>query len=228
MKKIISLVATAVLLLSGISGCKADEPLLKTGILRVAVTNELDNSEEIAQKIASEMGVSYELITIEKNEAQKMLADGSADIAIGRFSERETPNLTYRMTLPVAENRIYIVCGKELNFSATSQLEGKVIGADTELPQTVRNSLLSNAMDKKFVCENAEKAAEMLKSGDAAAYVCFEDEAVALISENAELRCCTPTDIEPERYRVLLHGENTELFSAVNGAIGKTIILAND
>lgn len=226
MKKILAVIAAVVLLLSG---CKANnKALLKTGILRVAVTYELDNSEEIAKTIANGMGVPYELIKTDRDSAPKMLADGIADIAIGRFSERENPNLTYRMTLPVAENRIYFVCGKESYFSATSQLEGKVIGADADLPQTVRNSLLSVAMDKKFVCENAITAAEMLKSGDIEAYICFEDEAVALISENKELRCCTPADIEPERYRILIHGEKTELFGAVNGAIGETIILQND
>lgn len=216
-------------MLGGISGCKAEnKPLLKTGILRVAVTFELDNSEEIARKIANEMGVSYELIKTDRNTAPKMLADGSADIAIGRFSERENPNLSYRMTLPVAENRIYIVCDKASDYSASSQLEGKIIGADAELPQTIRTSLSGIAVDKNIVCDNAKKAAEMLKSGDIAAYVCFEDEAAELISENKELRCCAPADIEPENYRVLIHGENTELFGAVNGAIGKTIILAND
>lgn len=225
MKKIVSLFAAAVLFLSG---CKAEEPLLKTGILRVAVTYELENTEEIAEKIANEMCVPYELIMIDNNEAQQILAEGSADIAIGRFSERENPNLAFRMTLPVAENRIYFICGKDMQFSTVAQLQGKSIGAGAQLPQTIRTSLLSVAMDKKFLCENAEAAAGMLKSGDIAVYVCFEDEALSLLSENNELRCCTPADIEPERYRVLIYGGNTDLFGAVNGVIGKTFILADN
>lgn len=202
--------------------------MLKTGVLRVAVTYELENTEEIAETIANEMGVAYELIRIEKNEAQKILADGNADIAIGRFSERENPNLAFRMTLPVAENRIYFICGKDYQFSAVSQLEGKSIGAGADIPQSVRASLFSVAMDRKFLCENAESAAEMLKTGDIAAYVCFEDEALALLSENSELRCCTPADIDPELYRVLVHGGNTKLFSAVNSAIGKMFIITDN
>ena len=221
MKKFALLIIAAVLLLSGCETPK--EPLLKSGKLRAAVTFELENSEEIAEHIAKELGAPLEISKTDRSAALEMVANGRADIAVGAFGESNDPGLSFMMTMPVAENRIYIVCGSDLSVTGTTDLTGRVVGASAELPESILRSLISIVADGNLICNNAKTAAELLKSGDINAYVCFEKEAVELISGNNGLRCCIPADIEPERYGVVVSKTKTALFGAVNGIVGKMI-----
>ena len=221
MKKIALLICAAVLFLSGCGTPK--EPMLKSGKLRAAVTFELENSEEIAEHIAKELGVPLEISKTDRSAALEMVSNGRADIAVGAFSDSNSPGLSYLMTMPVAENRIYIVYGGDISVTGTIDLTGKIVGASEELPESILRSLISIVADGNLICNNAKSAAELLKSGDINAYVCFEKEARELLSGNNELRCCFPADIEPERYGVVVSKSKTALFGAVNGIVGKMI-----
>lgn len=221
MKKIALLIFSAILLLSGCTERK--ESILSSGKLRAAVTFELENSAEIAEYIANELGAPLEISKTDRNTALEMVANGRADIAVGAFSESNEPGLNFLMTMPVAENRIYIVCGGDLTVTGSNELTGRVVGASAELPESLQRSLISFVADGKLICNNAKTAADLLKSGDIHAYVCFEEEALELLSGNNELRCCIPADIEPERYGVLVLKSKTDLFGAVNGIVGKMI-----
>ena len=221
MKKIALLICAAVFILSGCGTTK--EPLLKSGKLRAAVTFELENSGEIAEYIANELGAPLEISKTDRSAALEMVASGRADIAVGAFSDSNDPGLNFLMTMPIAENRIYIVCGGDLSVTGTTDLTGKIVGASAELPESILRSLISVVADGNLICNNAKTAAELLKSGDIHAYVCFEEEAMELISGNNKLRCCIPADIEPERYGVVVSKSKTALFGAVNGIVGKMI-----
>ena len=221
MKKIALLIIAAVLFLSGCG--TPTEPLLKSGKLRAAVTFDLENSEKIAEYIANELGAPLVISKTDRSAALEMVANGRADIAVGAFSDSNSPGLNYFMTMPVAENRIYIVCGGDFSATGTTDLTGKIIGASEKLPESILRSLISIAADGNLICNNAKTAAELLKSGDINAYVCFEEEATELLSENNKLRCCIPADIAPERYGVVVSKSKTALFGAVNGIVGKMI-----
>ena len=221
MKKFVLIALAAVLLLSGCS--EKTKPLLKTGKLRAAITSELENSREIAEFVAKGLDAPLEISKTDRETALDMLADGRADIAVGSFSESNDPGLNFLMTLPVAENKIYIVCGSEISVTSTADLLGKVCGASAKLPENILRTLIEIVSDGNLVCNNAQSASEMLGSGDMQAYICFEDEALELISRNKSLRSCIPADIMTERYSILVQKDNTVLFGAVNGIVGKMI-----
>lgn len=221
MKKIVLLISAVVLLLSGCTTPK--EPMLKSGKLRAAITYELENSAEIAEYIAKELNAPLEITKADRSAALDMLSSGRADIAIGSFSDSNDPGLNFLMTMPIAENKIYIVCDGDISVTGTTDLMGRVAGASAELPESILRSLISIVSDGTLVCNNAKTAAELLKSGDIQAYVCFEEEALELLSENKELRCCIPADIDAERFGILVPKSKTALFGAVNGIVGKMI-----
>lgn len=221
MKKIVLLISAVVLLLSGCTTPK--EPMLKSGKLRAAITYELENSAEIAEYIAKELNAPLEITKADRSAALDMLSSGRADIAIGSFSDSNDPGLNFLMTMPIAENKIYIVCDGDISVTGTTDLVGRVAGASAELPESILRSLISIVSDGTLVCNNAKTAAELLKSGDIQAYVCFEEEALELLSENKELRCCIPADIDAERFGILVPKSKTALFGAVNGIVGKMI-----
>ena len=221
MKKIVLLISAVVLLLSGCTTPK--EPMLKSGKLRAAITYELENSAEIAEYIAKELNAPLEITKADRSAALDMLSSGRADIAIGSFSDSNDPGLNFLMTMPIAENKIYIVCDGDISVTGTTDLMGRVAGASAELPESILRSLISIVSDGTLVCNNAKTAAELLKSGDIQAYVCFEEEALELLSENKELRCCIPVDIDAERFGILVPKSKTALFGAVNGIVGKMI-----
>lgn len=221
MKKIVLLISAVVLLLSGCTTPK--EPMLKSGKLRAAITYELENSAEIAEYIAKELNAPLEITKADRSAALDMLSSGRADIAIGSFSDSNDPGLNFLMTMPIAENKIYIVCDGDISVTGTTDLMGRVAGASADLPESILRSLISIVSDGTLVCNNAKTAAELLKSGDIQAYVCFEEEALELLSENKELRCCIPADIDAERFGILVPKSKTALFGAVNGIVGKMI-----
>ena len=221
MKKIVLLISAVVLLLSGCTTPK--EPMLKSGKLRAAITYELENSAEIAEHIAKELNAPLEITKADRSAALDMLSSGRADIAIGSFSDSNDPGLNFLMTMPIAENKIYIVSDGDISVTGTTDLMGRVAGASAELPESILRSLISIVSDGTLVCNNAKTAAELLKSGDIQAYVCFEEEALELLSENKELRCCIPADIDAERFGILVPKSKTALFGAVNGIVGKMI-----
>lgn len=221
MKKIVLLISAVVLLLSGCTTPK--EPMLKSGKLRAAITYELENSAEIAEYIAKELNAPLEITKADRSAALDMLSSGRADIAIGSFSDSNDPGLNFLMTMPIAENKIYIVSDGDISVTGTTDLMGRVAGASAELPESILRSLISIVSDGTLVCNNAKTAAELLKSGDIQAYVCFEEEALELLSENKELRCCIPADIDAERFGILVPKSKTALFGAVNGIVGKMI-----
>lgn len=215
------LISAVVLLLSGCTTPK--EPMLKSGKLRAAITYELENSAEIAEYIAKELNAPLEITKADRSAALDMLSSGRADIAIGSFSDSNDPGLNFLMTMPIAENKIYIVSDGDISVTGTTDLMGRVAGASAELPESILRSLISIVSDGTLVCNNAKTAAELLKSGDIQAYVCFEEEALELLSENKELRCCIPADIDAERFGILVPKSKTALFGAVNGIVGKMI-----
>lgn len=221
MKKFALLIFSAILLLSGCTERK--EPILKSGKLRAAITFELENSSEIAEYIAKELDAPLEITKADRSAALEMLSSGRADIAIGSFSDSNDPGLNFLMTMPIAENRIYIVCGGDLSVTSLTDLTGRVVGASAELPESLLRSLISIVADGNLICNNAKTAADLLKSGDIHAYVCFEEEALGLLSENKELRCCIPSDIGAEQFGILVPKSKTALFGAVNGIVGKMI-----
>ena len=221
MKKIVLLISAVVLLLSGCTTSK--EPMLKSGKLRAAITYELENSAEIAEYIAKELNAPLEITKADRSAALDMLSSGRADIAIGSFSDSNDPGLNFLMTMPIAENKIYIVCDGDISVTGTTDLMGRVAGASAELPESILRSLISIVSDGTLVCNNAKSASELLKSGDIHAFVCYEEDALELLSENKELRCCIPADIEAERFGILVPKSKTALFGAVNGIVGKMI-----
>lgn len=221
MKKLVLLVSATALLLTG-CGAK-EEALLPGGRLRAAVTSELDAPEETAGQIAQALGAFLEICSADRYTAMEMLSNGSADIAIGEFSESDDPGLSFLMTLPIAENGIYVICGGDLAVTSQADLAGKIVGASDRLPESILRSLASIAADQELVCGDAGTAAELLGSGDMNAYVCFEDEALELLAGNNELRSCIPADIPAERYGILVSKSRPELFGAVNGIVGEMI-----
>lgn len=205
-------------------GCQAkEEPMLTTGKLRAAVTSELENSREIAEYIAQGLDAPLEVIQTDRATAAEMLSQGSVDIAVGGYSLSNDPGLSYLMTMPVSESKIYVVCGGGLTVTGKDDLTGVVTGASSELPEGVLRSIRESVADGKLVCDNAETAAELLADGGMSAYVCFEQEALELIKDNKELRSCIPSDIDSEQYSVIVLKGNTDLFSAVNRVVGEMI-----
>lgn len=221
MKKKVLLICASALLLTG---CGArEQSLLQEGRLRAAVTSELNDSEEIAERIAQGLGAPAEIYRTDRYTAMEMLSKGSADLAIGEFSETNDPGLSFLMTLPVAQNGIYVVCGGELSVTCLADLAGKTVGASEKLPESILRSLTGTAADEKLVCDNTETAAGLFGSGDMDAFVCFESEALELLAGNDGLRCCVPSDISAERYSILVSKGKPELFGAVNGIVGEMI-----
>lgn len=219
--KIIAALLAAMLLTScSASNDRSADAVRQSGVLRIAV-QESEQLCELSEFIAESMGVKPEYIQTDKDNALRMLDDGSADVAVGYFVKNDNPGLDYSMTIPFYSERVYAVCRSDEYHTALSELSGKLLGADSALFASVERQIMFESANGVLYCSAPDTAVEMLKNDELDAFLCLESKALELISESDGINCCIMTDIEPEEYCVVLSKSDTQLYGAVNGAIGK-------
>lgn len=214
-------------LLSGIllTGCYAvndssADAVREKGALRIAV-QESEQLYKLSEFITESLGVKPEYIQTDQFTALQMLSDGSADAAVGYYVRKDNPGLDYSMTIPFYSENVYAICPSDKYYTALSDLSGKLLGADSDLFDSVERQIMFKSANNTLYCSVPDTAVEMLKNNELDSFLCLEGDALKLISENDGINCCIMPDIEPEEYCVVLRKSDSQLYGAVNGAIGK-------
>lgn len=219
--KICSALLAAMLLTScAAAKDRSADTVRERGALRIAV-QESEQLYELSEFIAESIGVKPEYIQTDKDAALRMLSDGSADAAVGYYAKNDNPGLDYSMTIPFYSERVYAVCRSDEYYTALSELTGKLLGADSDLFYSVERQIMFESANGVLYCSAPDTAVEMLKNDELDAFLCLESKALELISENEGINCCVMPDIESEEYCVVLSKGDTQLYGALNGAIGK-------
>lgn len=218
-------IAAALLAGALLTGCSAAkdssaDAVRESGMLRIAVQED-ERLYELSEAIAESMGVKPEYILTDKAAALSMLFDGSADAAVGYYAKNDSPGLEYSMTIPFYSQRVYAVCRAEEYYTALSELSGSLLGADSELFDSVERQIALESAKGALYCSAADTAAGMLRNDELDAFLCLESRALALISENDGLRGYIMPDIEAEEYCVVVSKSDMQLYSAINSAIGE-------
>ncbi len=220
LKKISAYLLAAVLL----TGCSAEnrsaEQVRQRGTLRIAVQQEAQLSE-LSEHISRSLGAAPEYITADKQTALAMLSEGSADVAVGYYSESENPGLAYGMTTPFHIESIYAVCAEGEFISSFGELDGSLLGAEQTLPESTLRAISAGSADGVLYCTSPQSAGEMLLSGELEAFLCLESRAAELVQSTAGLRCYLLPDLQAERYCAVVLRENSQLYGEISSSIGE-------
>ncbi len=219
--KIIFTFISAVALLTGCSSAdRSADTLREQGSVTVALQQGY-SLEGLSQYIADRLGAKPVYVSADKQAALTMLADGSADIAVGYFSESENPGLAFGLTVPFHTENIYAVCLEDEFVTSLAGLSGELLGADEQLSESTVRELSDASADGKLYCNSMAAASEMLKANELDAFICFESRAAELVQSSEGLRCYQLSDMQAERYCTVVLRENAQLYGEVNSAVGE-------
>lgn len=223
MKQFLAAIA-AVLLLAALCGCRdmGDSARVRQdGVLRIAVV-EGEELLSLAEFIAQDMGVQAEYHTAaDRQGALELLKAGRADIAVAYFDRSYGSD--FDMTVAFGGSYIYAVTRGEEPCGSLAALSGKRLCADPQLDAVTLNSISAVSACDIDAAADIEAAAQQLSDGNIDAYLCAEESAFQMLSQNRGLRCGVITELDHVDYRVALIS-GSDLYAEVNAAVAKMTV----
>lgn len=185
-------------------------------------SDEYDGIEvKIAAQLAKGLGAEMEVVPVERENLLQTLADGRAQLALGRLPTTLTEhNANVDASVTYLSGNIYTVTKRGNTVSTRGAMEGKVILCSEEMTTDTmyRFGDISNAT----VLQNdgSVDVESYLVEGLLDVYVCYKNEA-ELMASNDLLQAQVATNIAAENYAVFTLKDNGKLLKAVNEMVAE-------
>lgn len=206
------------------------EAIRASGVLRTAIVEtggryaRLEGKDvvglepDLAEYIADALGVKAEFSVCSKEEALKALEGGEADIALGCINGSQSLLESYQVSTPYGKGYFYAVT-KAGDFALTvGAFKDSVLGVARNLDEETRGSLYGAEGITVREFPSADGAAKALRKGEIRAYICYEDQAKALL-EAEDLQVQNVTNLEPEEFVILTAKGNQILANGMDTLI---------
>lgn len=222
------------LILSG-AGCARKtsnevERIQGAGILKVALVDtgsrymDMAGEEpvgiepELAKFIASALGVEVRYQVCEKTEALEAVAAGEADIALGCINNSAGLAGEYLTSTSYGKGYFYAVTRTGDYALTVGSFKDSDLGADGNLDEATRTALYQAEGVQVKDYDSWQAAGEDVKEGLIRAYICYEDQAGALL-EDEELQVQNVANLKPEEFVVVAAKSDTVLINGINTLI---------
>ncbi len=213
-------------------GCakKGEDPVEKiraAGSLKVAIVEtgsqythlegeELAGTEpELVAYIAQALGVAPAYQVCSQDEALETLRQGEADIALGCINERNSLAEEYLLSTPYGKGYFYAVTKRGDYVLTAGALKDSLLGVEKGLDEETRGKLYQAEGVRVSDFSSPEAAADAIKADEIRAYICYEEQAKALLADEA-LQVQDLTDLEPEAYVVVADKASQTLISGID------------
>lgn len=226
-----ALIAAGILLtVSGCSGGKKTDRvkmIQDAGVLKVAIvdTNSRYTSlegqtpvglePELVQTIAGALGVAPEYQIVSKDEALQAVSGGLADMAIGCINGSSRLTTEYQLSTAYGKGFFYAVTKKGDYTLTVGAFEDSSVGVDRGLDEDSRTQIYKASGVTVNEYGSAQEAAADIKDGRIRAYICYEDQAKALL-EDSSLQVQNVANLEPEEFVILTGKGETTLGSGID------------
>jgi ABC-type amino acid transport substrate-binding protein len=237
MRKISAPAAAALIIVLSFAGCSqsADDVLdrvLEAGTLTVLVPEnggdyaylESDGVTwsgpeiELAQGIAEDLGVELSVISAPKEGLLSAFAEGKGDIALGRIADSDSLRSGYAVSRGYASARLFAVTPRGVYFPSAGSLANKAVGV-TDQVSDINLIVLNGVTGLSFQRHSGiEQVEDLLVKASIAAYLCYEDQAAALLAESA-IQVQNITGFDRESYVAVGNRNAGTLMERVNGTI---------
>ena len=224
--------ASIAVLSASVMGCskKGADPVEKireAGGLKVAIVEtgsqythlegeELTGTEpELVAYIAQALGVDPAYQVCSQEEALEALRQGEADIALGCINERSSLAEEYRLSTPYGKGYFYAVTKRGDYVLTAGALKDSLLGVEKNLDEETRGRLYQAEGIRVTDLSSPEAAADAIKAGEIRAYICYEEQAKALLADQ-DLQVQDLTDLEPEAYVIVAAKSDQTLISGID------------
>ena len=206
------------------------ERIQSTGILRVALVDtgsrymDMVGEEpvgiepELAKYVADALGVEIRYQVSGRKEALGAVAAGEADIALGCINNSGSLAGEYLTSVSYGKGYFYAVTRTGDYALTVGAFEDSVLGADPNLDVATRTALYQAEGVQVKDYDSPQSAGEAVKEGLIRAYICYEDQAAALL-EDEELQVQNVANLAPEEFVVAAGKSDAALISGINTLI---------
>ena len=236
MKKIISVILTAALLLTCFAGCGKKSDSLSTvteGKLIMATNAEFPPYEyydgdtvvgidaEVAKLIADKLGLELEIADIDFDSIVPGVQSGKYDIGMAGMTVNEERLKSIDFTSSYATGVQVVIVKDGGSITKLDDLEGKKIGVQQV---TTGSVYASDDYGESNVVNypNGAVAVEALKSGKVDCVIIDNEPAKSYVAANTGLKILD-TEYVVEDYAICVSKENTQLKEKVNKALEELI-----
>lgn len=235
-KRIAALAAACMLLLSACSGGGAgtlravqDSGKLRVGVLQNAPGYSAPNADgaydgaeiSLIKAFADEWGVQIELYPVEAEAMSAHIQANQLDLALGRLADSSSLQYNVGTSVSYDSGMLYVVSRRGDYRTTKGSLENSAVAVCPELSDSYRVELGAVAGIAISDADGAA-AAGLLKDGQISAYLCYEDEALALLEDTA-LQVETVSNVSPEQYVVIFNKNAGDMKGAVDTLISSMI-----
>lgn len=175
-------------------------------------------SVELFRALMKRLDIKYELSLEDWGKVQNELQNKKIDLAIGMIYSKERAE-NVKFGIPHCMISYNIICRKDNDFTNLEALRGKEIivqnqdRAHVYLQET-------KLTDKIILVENIAQAIELLSSGKHEAVLSFDVSSFYFIKKgNYKNLIIHHTDIEPEKYSIVVNTDNEDILYLLNAAI---------
>ena len=223
------LAAGLVLSVSGCSGKTVDKvaAIQQAGVLKVAIVDSgshytrLDGSTPVGMEpeligtISAALGVTTDFQVMGHDEALQAVSAGNADVAIGCLNSSVVLADTHLMSTPYGKGFFYVVTEKGDYAQSPGAFANSVIGVDSVMDSETRGQLYKAEGVTVNEYGSPEAAAADMKEGRIRAYICYENDAEALLSDE-ELQVQNLFEVDSEDYVIAAGKDAQNLVNGIN------------
>jgi polar amino acid transport system substrate-binding protein len=177
---------------------------------------------QLARAVAARVGVRLDVRALPKAELLAEIAQGSADMAIGRIAYNESLPYNYAVSQPYDAGRLYAVTPKGVLLPTAGALKNRRIGVTDQLSENALiavNQIEGITID---VYPDTQLVGQSLAGRQADAYLCYGDQAFALAGDPAlQAQNIMLYEDSGESYVVVCPRSSGELLAPINEAIAQ-------
>lgn len=175
-------------------------------------------SVELFKALMKRLDIKYELTLEDWDKVQNQLNNKEIDLAIGMIYSRERAEKV-KFGIPHCMISYNIICRKDNDFLTLNSLAGKNIIVQYN-DRAHQYLLTSGLTDKITTVEKIEEGVDMLASGKGDAVISFDVTSFYFVRQGEFKNLVVHvTDIEPERYSIVVNTDNEELLYMLNSAL---------
>ena len=206
------------------------ERIQASGVFRVAIVDTGSrytdmNGEspvgvepDLVKYIGDALGVQVQYEVCGKQEALAAVTAGEADIAVGGINGSGGLSGEYLLSTSYGKGYLYVVTQAGDYVLTIGALENTAVGVDRELEEATRSKLYQAEGIRDTDYGSAKEGGDGVKAGTIRAYICYEDQAQALL-EDERLQVQNLSNLDPEEFVMVAGQGDTTLISGINTLI---------
>lgn len=223
----------------GLSGCggggkDAVTRIQENGSFRVAfgdlsdmalADGEQAGEMALAETIGAELGVTVEFLPAESSQAAlALVAEGSADAALGAVTEAMAGEAGLSVSIPYGEDKLYVVTRRGDYSDSPGAFSGRSIGVLPSVSAAAESIASGDETVQAAAFTDGGAGTRALLSQSIDGLVCSYPEGIALLEAyEGQLQMQNLQNTAPQEYVIAVNAGENRLISGINTMIGRQI-----